>query len=98
MPEDFFHMWRIGKFSAQVLPSKVQMLMQAGAPLGTIAHIINNAIQGNVHRGSTLAGAAAQFHFGDFSVGDAHALDYTWQCFDKENLLKDCLSGGFRVT
>jgi len=70
-------MRRLGEFTRQVLPWKVQLLMQVGAPFGAICHIIDNAPVGNVFPRAALACASFQFHLCDDAFRSVHAENYT---------------------
>lgn len=67
----------IRKFIGQVLPRKVQLLMQIGPPFGTIRHIIYNALIGDKFSRAAFPCIAFQFHLCDDAVWDVHGWNYT---------------------
>jgi hypothetical protein len=73
----------IGKFTCQVLPCKMQLLMQIGPPLGAIRHIVNDALVSNKFSRATLTSTALEFHLCDDVVGNVHAANYTWRLESK---------------
>lgn len=70
-------MRRIGKFTCQILPGEVEILVHILPPLGAIGHIIDDAVMGDVLTRAAVAVGAAEFHFCDNMVGDDHDSNYT---------------------
>ena len=70
-------MWSLGEFTRQVLPWKVQLLMQISPPFGAIGHIINDAPVGNEFPCPALACAPFQFQLCDDTFRRVHAQNYT---------------------
>ena len=70
--EHFLHVRRIWQFGRQILPGKVQLLVQVRTPLGAITHIVNNTCEGDQLGSAAFTGAATQFHLCDDAVWDVH--------------------------
>lgn len=66
-----------GELTRQVLTWEVQLLVQVHPPLGTIGHVINDAMVSDKFSCPALACVAAEFHFCDNDVRDAHGRNYT---------------------
>ena len=77
MPEDFVTVRSFGEFRGEVLTSKMQALVQAGAPFGAVGYVINEAMQSDPHAGATFAGVAHELQGGNKTVWDVHGGDYT---------------------
>src|SRR5690606_11369069 len=58
-----------GQLAGQVEAGKVQALVQAGAPLGTIADVVNHALVGHVGARAALAVVALKLGGGEGAVG-----------------------------
>lgn len=65
-------MRRFREFTRQILTREMKILMQVQAPLGTIRHIINDAVVGDELPCAALTCVTAQFHFSDDTIRDAH--------------------------
>ena len=78
----------IGQLTCQILPRKVQLLVQIRTPFGAIGHIIDDAVIGDQFPCAALAGAALQLYVCDDAVRDVHPQNYTgYGRVSKKNLL-----------
>jgi hypothetical protein len=75
--EDFLKVRRVRQLGGEILAGEVELLVHVGPPLGTIAYIIDDAVEGDQLWGAAFPGAAAQFHLCDDAVRDVHGWDYT---------------------
>jgi hypothetical protein len=80
-------MGRFQKFTCQILPGEVQLFVQVSSPLRAIGDVVHDALIGDQFSGAALACAAAEFHFCDDVVWNAHAGNYTGYLINK-NLLR----------
>lgn len=85
-PADDFHAWksehlvfvrRVGEFTRQVLPGKVEILVHVQPPLRAIGHIVDDAFVGDELSRAVVAVLASQFEVRDEAEGCVHARDYT---------------------